>query len=247
MSPSDLMTDGSNVLATVIRPASGVSALADRPRAVLALALSTLLTLAAAAAVIPHTDYGGGQVGAKSSDAAPAQEPTEYERDQAASTARKLGEIGDWASAALLPSLAAAVAAGVLVLGFRLAGAKAFFRPALAVTAHGLLPLWLSRVLAIPAALSHAPIPRSDLAWLLPSSPASLLPPGASPALLGALSALDLFGLWAFFLVATGMARATSASRLRSFLVTFVLYLAYVALVRVAVPSWLASPGASPH
>jgi hypothetical protein len=247
MSASDLVTDGSIVLRTLARPTVGLSALSERPRAAVALLLSTFLALAAAAAVIPRTDYGGGDTDAKPADGQPPPDPTEYERDQAASAARKLGELGDWAEAALLPSLLAACAAGLLVAGFRVAGARTSFRPALAVAAHGTVPLWLARLLAVPAALSHGHVPRAEVAGLLPASAAAFLPPGAPPPLVGALGAIDLFGLWAAWLVALGMARATGASRLRSFAVTFALYLAYVALARVALPSLLAGPGAPPR
>jgi hypothetical protein len=141
-------------------------------------------------------------------------------------------------------------AAGALSLGFRLAGARASFRPALAVTAHGMLPIWISRLLAVPAALAHAPVPHADLGALLPSSPAALLPPGAPAALSGALGALDLFALWAAWLVALGMARITGASRARAAATTAVLYLAWVALFKIALPSLSAGsggPGAAPH
>lgn len=240
MSPSDLLTDGSIVLRTLARPGGGLAALAERPRAAVALLLSTFLSLSAAAVVVPRTDYGDGESAQKPTDGQPAPEPTEYERDQAATAARKLGELGDWAGAALLPSLFAACLAGALLVGFRVAGAQTSFRPALAVSAHGTVPLWLARLLAVPAALSHGQVPRALLAGLLPSSAAALLPPGAPPALAGALGGLDLFALWAATLVALGMARATGASRVRSFAVTFALYLSYVALLKVALPSVLA-------
>lgn len=242
MNPSDLLTDGSIVLRTLARPGNGLSALADRPRAAVALAVATAMALVAAAVTVPRTDYGPGQAAIeKPADGQPAPEPTQYEREQSAAAARKLGELFDWARAAFLPSLLAALAAGGLVLGFRAAGARASFQPALAVAAHGMLPVWLARLLAIPSVLAHAPVPAADVSRLLPSSAAALLPAGASPALAGALGALDSFSLWAVWLVALGMARATGTTRTRALLTTLVLYVAFVAVFGVALPSALAA------
>jgi len=246
MNLTDLLTDGSVVLRTLARPGTGLTALAERPRATLALAVASAMALAAAAATVPRTDYGPGRPAQEASaDGQPAPEPTDYEREQSAVTARKLGQLLDWTRAAFLPTLLAALSAGGLTLGFRMAGARASFPPALAVTAHGMLPVWLARLLAVPAALAHAPVPAQDVGRLLPSSAAALLPAGASPALSGALGALDLFALWALWLVALGMARATGTTRTRAAATTAVLYLAYVAAFRVALPS-LAAAAATP-
>lgn len=246
MNASDLLTDGSIVLRTLARPGSGLTALADRPRAAVALALATALALSAAAVTVPRTDYGPGQAAVeKPADGTLAPEPTQYEREQSAVAARKLGELLDWADAALLPSALAALAAVGLGLGFRTAGARVSFAPALAVTAHGMLPIWLARLLAVPSALAHAPVPAADVPRLLPSSAAALLTAGASPALAGALGALDLFSLWAVWLVALGMARTAGTTRTRALVTTLVLYLAFVAVFRVALPAAVAAQAAA--
>jgi hypothetical protein len=115
-----------------------------------------------------------------------------------------------------------------------------------AVAAHGLVPVWLAPLLAIPAALARAPIPTDQVGSLLPSSLAALLPTGAAPALAAALGALDVFALWAVALVATGMARASGASRRRAAVVTIVLYVAWVVVVRIALPAAAAAASAGP-
>jgi hypothetical protein len=240
MSTSDLLDDGSIVLRALATPGSGFSAVADRRRAAVALAVGTALALLAAAVTVPRTDYGSGEpAGEARGDGQPPAELTQYEREENAAAARKLGALVDWAGAAALPTLLAAGAAAALALGLRVAGARTSFQPALAVTAHGMLPLWLARLLAVPAALAHAPVPAADVARLLPSSAAAFLPAGASPALSGALGALDLFSLWAVWLVALGMARVAGTTRTRALVTTAVLYVAFVAVFRVAIPSLL--------
>jgi hypothetical protein len=237
MSASDLLNDGSIVLRTLATPRTGFSAVAGRPRAAVALAVSTALALVAAAVTVPRTDYGSGEPAAAARGDGQPPELTQYEREENAAAARKLGALIDWARAAVLPTLLAAGAAAALTVGFRLAGARTSFQPALAVTAHGMIPVWLARLLAVPATLAHAPVPVADLPRLLPSSAAALLPAGASPALSASLGALDLFSLWAVWLVALGMARVAGTTRARALITTALLYLAFVAVFRVAVPS----------
>jgi hypothetical protein len=242
MTASELRADGWTALRVLLRPARGLDEVAARPRAGAALLLATALALGAAAVVAPRTDHGAGVEPQAAAEGVPATEPTPFERAQAADTARKLGMVEDLALAAGLPVVLAGLAACALALAFRLAGAPVALPSALAATAHGMLPVWLARALAVPAAVLHAPIPRAEVPALLPSSLAALLPPGAPPALAGALGGLDLFALWAVALVAAGMARAAGTSWARALALTAALYAAWIALRHVAFPAFLAPP-----
>ncbi len=248
MTVSDLASDGNVIARTFTAPTLGLAAVAERRRSLTALVLGTLAALAFATAAVPRLDYER----AAAADLArqpKAAELTPHDREEALATARKVGEIAGWAGAALAPALKALGAAVALFLAFRVAGTAPAFRETFAVAAHGLLPIWLARILAIPAALARAPIPVEQVDGLLPSSAAALLPRTAPPALAGALGALDLFALWAVVLVATGMARASGASRRRAAVVTVVLYAAWVAVVKVALPAAAAAgpaPGGGP-
>ncbi|HTN53921.1 MAG TPA: YIP1 family protein [Anaeromyxobacter sp.] len=239
---SELSTDGAVLARALVSPASGLARVAGRGRAGLAIAVATAAALASAAVIVPRVDYGA----AAEVQVKPGEEPTPFEREQAAATARKIGQIRGWAGAAALPALAALAAASLLSLGFRVAGARPGFRPTLAVTAHGLLPVWLAGILAIPAAIARAPIPPDQAAQLLPSSLAALLPPGAPGPLAAALSGLDLFALASLWLVSTGMARAAGTSRARALAVTVLLFVAWIALLRV-VPAALAANAPPPR
>lgn len=234
MTASDFAQDGSTVLHTLTAPARGFAAVLSRRRAGVALALCTAAALAAAAVVVPRVDYGtAAQQRLLRGGEPDADEPTPYELEQAAATATKIGHLGGYAGAALAPALQAVLAAVFLFLGFRVAGTRPAFKDTLAVAAHGLVPIWLAKLLAIPAALARAPVPVEEVPDLFPSSLAAWIRP-VPPPLAAALSSVDLFALWALALVATGMARAAGASRARAFTVTAVLFVAYVALVKVA-------------
>jgi hypothetical protein len=242
MIATELARDGTVIARTLTAPSVGLAGAVERRRSLSALLLSTLAALAFAAVAVPRVDYE--RAAAAQIDRGPkAAELTPHDREAALATARKVGEIAGWAGAALGPALAAVGAAVSLFLGFRVAGTRPPFRETFAVAAHGLLPVWLGSLLAIPAVLAHAPVRAEELGRLLPSSAAAFLPPRAPAPLAGALGAVDLFALWALVLVATGMARASGATRRRAAIVTIVLYAAWIAIAKVALPALAAGGG----
>ncbi len=244
MTASEIAIDGSVIARVLASPSAGLASAVERRRSLTALALGTAASLAFAAAAVPRTDHE--QAALRELERGPkAAEMTPHDREQALATARKLGQTSGWAGAAAAPSLMAVGAALALFLAFRVAGTRPAFRETFAAAAHGLLPVWLAKALAIPAAIARAPIRSEEVSALLPSSAAALLPAGAPPALAGALGAVDLFALWAAALVAGGMTRASGASRRRAFAVVAVLYVSWVAVARVALPA-LAAAGPGP-
>ncbi len=244
MTASDIVSDGRVIARTLTAPALGLASAVERRRSLGAVLLGTLAALALASVAVSRVDYETAAA-AELARSPKAAELTPHDREEALATARKVGEVAGWAEALTGPALRTLGLALALFLAFRVAGTRPAFRETFAVAAHGLLPIWLERLLSSPAALARAPIPADQASTLLPASPAALLPPGAPPVVAGALSALDLFSLWAVVLVATGMARASGATRRRATIVTVVLYAAWVGLVRVALPAALA-PGPGP-
>lgn len=242
MTTTELLQDGTVIARALAAPAH-IADVPERRRVLTALGVATLASLLFAAAAVPRIDYeAAAQQGMRGPE---AQEQTQFQREEAVATARKLGHIAGWAGAATWPALLALGAAAGLFLGFRVAGTRPGFKETFAVTAHGMLPVWLGGLFAIPAAVARAPIPPDDLPRLLPSSLAALLP-RAAPPLAAALAAVDLFALWSVVLVATGMARAAGASRARAFTVTIVLYAAYVALLKVVPAAAFGGPRGGP-
>jgi hypothetical protein len=246
MTASDLASDGTVIARTLSSPVFGLASAVERRRSLTALAAATLAALVFAAVAMPRVDHE--RAAARELDRRPkAAEMTPHDREEALATARKVGQIGGWTGAATGPVLSALGAAAALFLAFRVAGTRPAARETFAVAAHGLLPLWLAKLLAVPAVLARAPVPAEELDRLLPSSAAALLPAGAPAALARALSGLDLFALWAAALVAAGMARASGASRRRAAVVVGLLYVSWVAVVRVALPALAeARPGPGP-
>lgn len=245
MPASEIAVDGKVIARTLVAPALGLAAAVERRRSLAAVVLATLAALAFASVAVPRVDYESAAA-AELARQPKAAELTPHDREVALATARKVGQLAGWAGALAGPALRALGVAVALFLAFRVAGTRPAFRETFSVAAHGLLPIWLARALAIPAALARAPIPADQAGALLPSSPAALLAPPAPPALAGALGALDLFALWAVVLVSTGMARASGASRRRAAAVTVVLYVAWVGVVKIALPAVAAAAAAAP-
>lgn len=240
----ELAIDGAVIALTLASPAIGLASAVARRRSLTALAVATLAALAFAAVAVSRIDYE--RAAARELDRGPkAAEMSPHDREEALATARKIGQMSTWAGAVAGPALTALGAAAALFLAFRVAGTRPTFRETFAVASHGLLPVWLARVLAIPAVVARAPVPAEDVGRLLPSSAAALLPASAPAALAAALAGLDLFALWAAALVAAGMARASGASRRRAAIVVALLYVSWIAVARIALPA-LAAAGPEP-
>ncbi|HET9596593.1 MAG TPA: YIP1 family protein [Anaeromyxobacteraceae bacterium] len=226
-----------------VAPARVLAAAAEARRAWPALAASVLAALLFTAALVPRADLEAGA--REALDRAPpevAQKMTPHEVDTALSQGRKLTAVALYAAALAGPPLLAVAAAALLALAFRVAGARAPFRPTLAVVAWGALPLALRDLLALPAVLTRTGIAPAGARLLLPSSLAALAPDAPARAL-PLLEALDLFALWSAALVALGMAAVAGTSRTRSAAVVAFLFAASVA-VRFALPGLFGGPAA---
>ena len=241
MTRTQLTEDGAAVVATLARPAQGLTLVAERRRLLVALLAATLASLAVAAVAVPRLDFE--RAAAARLDHGPeGADMTPHQREEALVQARKVGTLSSYAGAVGGPALMVAGAALFLWAGFKVAGTRPDLRGSAAVAAHGMLPIFLGQLLVIPALVARAPVAVEELPRLLPSSAAAFLPAGASPVLAAALGSLDVFGLWAAVLVAAGMARVAGATRLRAAAVTGVLWLAQVAMLKV-VPAALAAQG----
>ncbi len=224
----------------MIAPSRWLPLLADRRSFVPALAAATLASLLLAAAAVPRLDFAAAAQAALDRQPDAAQ-MTPYQREEALATARKIGAVTSWAGAALGPALRALGAAVFLWLGLKVAGGTPRFSPTFSVAAYGLLPQALRALLTIPALLAGGPVRPEGLDRLLPSSLAAFLPADAPPAVAGLLASVDLFSAWALALVAVGMAHVAGVSRRRAAVATAVLWLGWVAVFRMAIPS-LAGP-----
>ena len=228
MIASEFAQDGAVLWTTLMEPGLGFGRALARKRTAIVVLLCTALSLGATALILPTID----------ADAVAAEkltpELTVHEREQATEAATKLYRVIRWGLAAFTPVVLALALALALWLAFKVAGAPAAFRGTFTVAAYAGVPAALKALLEVPAAMARAPVAPSQLAELLPSSLAAVLPASLPAPALAAAGAIDLFTLWAVYLVAGGMLQVSGASRLRTFGVIAVLFTAYVALFKVA-------------
>lgn len=231
MTRTDLSEDGAVLVATLTAPGRGLAAAATRRRLLTALLAATLASLLVAIVTVPRIDFSRGAGAALGPEAATM---TPHQLEEADAQAAKLGAVAGYAGAGFGPALAILGTGLACWLAFKVAGTRPELKATMAVAAHALLPLFLARLLTLPAVFLQAPLAAADVPRLLPSSLAALLPAGTSPLALAAASSVDLFTAWAVVLLVVGMARVTGASRLRSATVISVLWLAQVAFLKLA-------------
>ena len=237
ISATDLSEDGAVLVSALAAPGRGLAAAASRRRLLTALLAATLASLAVALVTVPRTDFS--REAYRSPEAATM---TPHQLEEAELQAAKLGAIAGYAGAGFGPALAMLGTGLACWLAFKVAGTRPGFKATMAVSAHALLPLFVAKLLTLPAAVLQAPLQPADVPRLLPSSLAALLPATASPLAQAAASSLDLFALWAVVLLVLGMARVAGASRWRAGLVVAVLWAAQVAFLKLAPIAMTAGP-----
>lgn len=230
MSPAQALYD------TLVHPGRAMPEVAGSGRFLPALVAATAAAVLFAVLAVPRLDFAraAGEALDRREDGA---QLTLHQREEAIATARKIGTVASYAGALFGPALASLGAAVALWLGLRLAGGAPGFRPSLAVASFAQLPGAVHQLLSLPAVLRSEAIDPALLQRLLPSSAGALLRAGATGPGASALFALDLFSLWSVALAALGMAAAARVSRGRAAVTVGLLWLAWAALFRVALPA----------
>jgi hypothetical protein len=107
------------------------------------------------------------------------------------------------------------LAALLLWIGCRLVGSEMGYRASFATTLHGLLPLAVGALLAIPVLWNHGTLTPEEArsGSFLVSNLAAAAPAGAGPVARALLGSVDLFSLWAIVLLIIGCRIVARISR----------------------------------
>src|SRR6266540_513373 len=181
---------------TLLAPARGLPAAAERRAFVPPLVAATLASLLFAVVATPRIDFERRVLEELDRDPQAAQQLSPHEVEEKLAQARKLGTVASYAAGALGPVLAALAVALTLAVAFRVAGGRSPFGATLAAVSWGLLPLALRSLLLLPAVTRMREVAAVDLERALPSSLGALLPATAPPRLAALAYAVDLFSLW---------------------------------------------------
>jgi hypothetical protein len=165
-----------------------------------------------------------------------AAQMSPHDREVKLEQARKVASLAAYSGAAFGTALTALLAAFWVWMAFKVVGSKPGFPQTFTVMCWALLPGAVEALVSLPALLMRGTLMPEEIGALLPSNLGVLLPAGTQGQLASFLGAVDLFSLWAVWLVAAGMAGVAKVSRGRALVTVTVLWLAYVGVFRVALP-----------
>jgi len=220
----------------LLHPSTELPRAAEERRYWVPLLFATAAALLFSIVAVPRIDFERAAADALDRSEGAAQ-MTPHDRETKLEQARKVAALAAYSGAAFGTGLTALLAAFWVWMAFKVVGgAKPGFAQTFTVMCWALLPGAFEALLAIPALLLRGTLLPEQLGSLLPSNLGILLPAGASGPLSSFLGAVDLFSLWAVWIVVAGMAGVAKVSRRRALVTVTVLWLAYVAVFRVALP-----------
>lgn len=220
----------------LLHPSTMLPRVAEQRQYWVPLLLATAAALIFSIVAVPRIDFERAAADALDRTEGAAQ-MTPHDREVKIEQARKVAALASYTGAAFGTGLSALIAAFGVWLAFRVVGQKPGFAPTFTVMCWALLPGAIESLLSVPALLVRGTIPVEQLPALFPANLGTFLPAGSQGPLASFLGAVDLFSLWSVWLVAMGMAGVARVSQRRAVVTTVVLWLSYVAVFRVALPT----------
>jgi hypothetical protein len=190
-------------------PGPTFASIARRPGWLVPLVLSTLLSIAATAAVLPRLDF----------DSAVRERLAKRERtlpedriEQIVKTQKRFAGL-TYVWAAVAPTAIALLLALVFWMSFKAFGWEPTYRQSFGVTTHALLPSIGASMLLIFFATRLDIVNPGDVGDLTHSSLGILVDRHANPVLHSLLGSIDIFSVWVFALLVIGFAIAAKVPR----------------------------------
>jgi hypothetical protein len=216
------------ILLTFVRPVQALTAVAGTRSIVAPLALSTVLSVGLTAIALPRLNLYRQSAEAVSMQVGQGT-MTLSQWNVLIAEEQKTQVKAAYVASLATPMVQAFAVTVLMVLGLGFVGGKPGFVPALAVSAHALLPLTLKRALSIAAVFPRRNVPLEGLGRLLPSNPGAFLPLEAHGAGVSLLTSLDLFSVWSLALLVVGLSPLAQLTRRRTAAVTLAIWGVYVA------------------
>ncbi|HEY6064988.1 MAG TPA: YIP1 family protein [Thermoanaerobaculia bacterium] len=193
-------------------PGSTFASIAERPGWVLPLVISTLLSIAATAAILPRIDVDSA---VRERLAAKGVTMSEEKIEQIVDAQKRFSGLG-YVWAALASTIIALVLATVFWVSFKAFGWDLAFRQSFGVTSHALLPYIGTSMLLILFVTRLDLVNPTDLGDLTHSNLGFLVDRKANPVLHSLAASLDVFTLWVLALLVIGYAVAAKVPRKRA-------------------------------
>ena len=216
------------LIGALVSPGKTFRSIAERPT--WAVALVVLALLGAGIGILINTRTDQRQMIQKQMEKF-GRNLTEKELDEAVERAEHPSPLLRTISAVtglLGQAIAYLVPAFLFWLIFKLLGSEMAFKGSLSTYLHASVPVAVGILLTIPVILSRATVQPKDAltGGLLASSPAFLLPEGASTTVKAVLATFDVFNLWSVVLAIVGyriVARVSTTAAVSAALLLFLL------------------------
>ncbi len=176
------------------------------------LIISTLLSVAATAAILPRLDF---DTAVRERLAAREQTVSEERIERIVETQKRFAGFG-YIWAAIAPTLVALLLALVFWLSFKAFGHELTFPQSFGVTTHAFLPSLGVSMLLIFFVTRLDLVNPADLGDLVKSNPGFLVDRHSNPVLHSLLGSIDVFSLWVLALLVIGFAIAAKATRAKA-------------------------------
>jgi hypothetical protein len=185
------------------------ASIARRPGWVLPVAISTLLSIAATAAILPRVDFDRA---VRERFAAKGVTMPEEKVEQIIDAQKRFSGLG-YVWALLANTTIVLILATVFWVSFKAFGWDLAFRQSFGVTSHALLPYIGTSMLLILFVTRLDLVNPADLGDLTKSNPGFLVDRLANPVLHSLASSLDVFTLWVLALLVIGFSIAAKVPR----------------------------------
>lgn len=193
-------------------PADAFQEIVRRPDIMAPLLLIVVLSYAGAAILVPRLDTEALKEMQREQILKRSPGATEADMERFGKIAEASMRVGQWIGP-LLGILFFAVAAGALLLGFRLMGGDGNYTQAFSVTLYAWAPLLLYSIVTAIVVLARGTFDPTSAATLVKSNPAFLVDMREQPVLYSLLSSLDVFSIWALILFTIGFAAMSRLSK----------------------------------
>ncbi|HEX3583388.1 MAG TPA: Yip1 family protein [Thermoanaerobaculia bacterium] len=210
----------SRIIGVLFSPGETFESIVKRPNILGPLLIFIIISIASSIAVAMKADFNS------LAREAVEQNPniTADKVDGAVSMTKGIMKVSMYASPVLI-TLMLVIAAGVLLLAFKMFGGEGDFNIALSVTTYAWFPRLIRGVLGAVVMLTKGSMSLYDLQNPIMSNLGFLFDPKTQPVQYAIGSSLDLFNLWTLVLLIIGFAAMSRLSKVRSAVIIIVLWL----------------------
>jgi hypothetical protein len=198
------------VIGVLFSPNETFASIAQQPDWVVPLVLILVVSLIAGIVFAQRVDFG-----------APVREAVEQNKNMSPEQADRAVRIASAAAkifaycSPVISLIFLLIIAGVVLLAFRVMGGEGEFGQAFSVTAYSWMPGLIKSIITT-AIVATRNVSASDLASILRSNLAFLVPMKQNPLLFTLLSRLDVFSIWLLALMIIGFSYVSKVSKAKS-------------------------------